>query len=328
MVAARGRGRATGKEFSDGVLRLPLTTENFVATKAGLKPFEGRVNSKYIRVRLFNKDGTRKKIQTICYSLGYQRNCEKLWMKFLRCDQSKEPFSSNSWKFPANSWRIFQEPMYHVSVMQYWGVEANTERDMFTTWWVGFEDGDKTIEPASNFPDKWGEFLDSVKERGCKASPIEPGGAPSGAREPECESSPSLPDTQFRDPVGNCVKLALFLLLNLPRKLRRAIDQQIPDHRCSIKQLAAVVRGFSLEDLSKSNKHDLEWLLKQQSGYFLVMGSFGHTVGVDAFRRLIWDCVEKTALPLTSGALAHCNIDMARKLRQVTGLRRNLRSRA
>jgi hypothetical protein len=78
------------------VLFLVLSQKAFDITGTIEKPFELRNDSKWIRSRLFNKDGSLRQYDVVVFQNGYRAKAEVKTFKFLRTEILK---SRKKWNF-------------------------------------------------------------------------------------------------------------------------------------------------------------------------------------------------------------------------------------
>lgn len=96
MVKTVSNARDNIKALNMKVLFLVLSQVAFDITGTREKPFELRNDSKWIRSRLFNKDGSLREYDVVVFQNGYRAKAEVKTFKFLRTEILR---GRKNWRF-------------------------------------------------------------------------------------------------------------------------------------------------------------------------------------------------------------------------------------
>lgn len=256
--------------------------------------------------------------------------------------------------FPVESWSITNGNVLETSIKDP-STRNDNDRSYFThmkyhrtsdgdetflVWWEGCSN--PTIEHRVHFINSLPsdqrttmvQFMDKIKSVGSKKRTLV-GGASSQAKRARIQGNrdnslahslayvsippprTSLIPVKFTSTNDSCVPFAYLNLVDSSNTKKIKLMKVLGTKYCGTKELSQAVQVVFGQNMSKNlADKDLVWLLSQSSGQFVVVCST-HCVGVDCTRKLIFDCGEIFALPLTINNLYHCGIDRVDEVRQL-----------
>lgn len=204
--------------------------------------------------------------------------------------------------------------------VKYYGV---TQKDVecFMTRWLDYPDSYVTYESPDGFPKSYHAILQKAKDKGESEGVPWTTCAGSSERKVFHQRSCSLDGgkgrrgqdrchdllhlkIKYRAQKVNCVLFALLLVLKTGKRkaklAKRALGRDMKV--CGFPEVADRAAGVLHVSLKKIAGKDLEWLLQQVSGKFLLLNS-NHVISVDCAKCCLYDCGKEYVQTLNRASL-------------------------